>query len=171
MNAKQAKQAAQAWVDANLRQWPGLRAAHLVGGITTMPDDASFPTHKDVDVHLIFDEGSPALQPEGPFSGILAAHHGGVAIEAGIKSATEYGSPEAVLSNPEIAHHLTLDSVLYDPDGLLRALREPVRRDYPRRRWVLARVEHERNGLAGALALRPVVREAYGASGEVNILG
>lgn len=171
MNAKQAKQAARAWVHVNLSAWPGLCAAHLVGGVTTMPDETPFPAHKDVDLHLVFAEGSPALQPEGPFSGILAAHHGGVAIEAGIKSVAEYASPEAVLGNPEIAHHLTLDSVLYDPDGLLRALQDPVRRDYPRRRWVLARVEHERKGLAGALALRPVVREAYGASGEVNILG
>ena len=71
MDARQAKQTAKAWVEANVRGWPGLRAAHLVGGITSMPEEAPFPAHKDVDVHLVFDEGSPALQPTGPFQNIL----------------------------------------------------------------------------------------------------
>lgn len=102
---------------------------------------------------------------------MLEVPSGGVLIEAGLKSVAEYGSAAAVLGNPEIAHHLTLDSVLYDLDGLLRDLQEQVRRDYPRRRWVLARIEHERRGQAGALGLRPMAREWYGASGEAQVLG
>jgi DNA invertase Pin-like site-specific DNA recombinase len=47
VNVAQAKQAARAWVEAHVGQWPGLRAAHLVGGITTMPDDEPFPAEKD----------------------------------------------------------------------------------------------------------------------------
>ena len=171
MNAQQAKQTARNWVAANLDQWPGLRAAHLVGGITTMPDDAPFPASKDLDMHLVFADGSPALQPTGPFPTVVEVSHGGVSIEAGIKSAAEYASPEVVLANPEIAHHLTLDSLLYDPTDLLGDLQEPVKREYPRRRWVLARVEHERAGLASALGLLPMVRQTWGAAGELNILG
>lgn len=171
MNVREAKQTARTWVDANLREWPGLRAAHLVGGITTMPGDAPFPASKDVDVHLIFAEGSPALEGEGPFANIIEASFGGVSIEAGVKSDVEYESAAAVLANPEIAYHLTVDIVLYDPSGLLRDLQEEVRREYPRRRWVCARLDHERRGLAGALAMLPMVREKWGASGEVNILG
>jgi hypothetical protein len=171
MNAQQAKQTAKAWVEANLEVWPGLRAAHLVGGITTMPDDAPFPAHKDVDLHLIFEEGSPALRPAGPFPTILEVSHGGLSLEAGLKSVAEYRSAEAVLANPEIAHHLTLDCVLHDPDGLLRALQEEVRRGYPRRRWVDARIQHEREGLAGALGLRPMAAGRYGSSGEAQVLG
>ncbi len=67
MNVREAKQTARTWVDVNLREWPGLRAAHLVGGITTMPADAPFPAAKDVDLHLILDEGSPALRRMGGF--------------------------------------------------------------------------------------------------------
>jgi len=171
MNAKQAKHIARGWVETNLDQWPGLRAAHLVGGITSMADDAPFPASKDLDVHLVFDEGSPALQPTGPFQNMIEVSHGGISIEAGIKSAAEYASPEVVLANPEIAHHLMLDTLLYDPSGLLGDLQAPVRREYPRRRWVLARVEHERTGLAGALELLPMARQMSGAAGELNILG
>ena len=171
MDAAQAKRTARDWIEASLPQWPGVRGAHLVGGITSMPDDAPFPPHKDVDVHLVFAEGSPALDAAGPFLNVLEVVHGGLTIEAGVKSLAEYRSAEAVLANPEIAHHLTVDSLLYDPDGLLRDLQDEVRRGYPGRRWVLARLEHERNGLAGALALRPLAAAGWGASGEVNILG
>lgn len=171
MNAQQAKQTAKTWVETNLEGWPGLCAAHLVGGITTMPDDAPFPLYKDVDLHLIFDVGSPALVPAGPFPTILEVPYDGISLEAGLKSVAEYGCAEAVLANPEIAHHLTLDSVLHDPDGLLHGLQDEVRREYPRRCWVAARIQHEREGLAGALALRTMAAARYGPSGEAQVLG
>jgi hypothetical protein len=171
MNTRQARETARDWVAENLTKWPGLRAAHLTGGITTMPDDAPFPPHKDVDLHLIFDEGSPALTAGGPFQNIIETEFRGLMIEAGLKPVTLYARPEDVLSNPEIAHHLTRDSVLYDPDGLLRALEAPVRREFARSRWVRARVASEREGLCGALARTPEARSAWGASGEINLLG
>ncbi len=146
MNAHQAKLAARSWVEAQIGGWPGLRAAHFVGGITTMPDEAPFPAHKDVDLHLIFDEGSPAQDGDGPFGTLIEVAHGGVSIEAGVKSVAEYQSAEVVLANPEIAHHLTLDVVVDDRGGLLRELQPEVRREYRRRRWVSARIEHERRG-------------------------
>ncbi len=171
MNVTHVKRAAQEWVEAKLADWPGLRAAHLVGGITTMPDDASFPPYKDVDLHLIFDEGSPMLRTDGPFLNIIEVEHRGLLLEAGVKPVDDYRSAEAVLANPEFAHHLTVDSLLYDPTGLLRRLQEPVRHEFPRRQWVRARVEHERTGLQGALELQAMARAMWGAAGEVNILG
>jgi hypothetical protein len=171
MKTIEAKRLARGWVEANRRQWPGLRAAHLVGSITTMPEDAPFPGHKDVDLHLIFEPGSPMLVPAGPFAHLIEAEYAGLLIEAGLKSTEEYRSPDAVLANPEIAHHLTVDSVLHDPDGMLHALLGPVRAGYAKRRWVVARLEHERAGLAGALGRREAVRSFSGASGEANILG
>jgi hypothetical protein len=171
MNAGQAKQAAAAWVSENVNQWPGIAGAHLVGGITTMPDDAPFPSHKDVDVHLIFDAGSRMLEPTGPFANMLEVPYNGILIEAGIKPVSDYASAEEVLANPEIAHHLTVDSVLYDPKGWLRDLQEQVKVEYPRRRLVQARIDFERKGLAGAFALREMAKGLYGASGEVSVLG
>jgi hypothetical protein len=171
MNAKQAKQTATAWVEENIEQWLGLIGAHLVGGITTMPDDAPFPAYKDVDVHLIFTAGSPMLDAPGPFMNILEVPYGGISIEAGIKPVSEYASADAVLGNPEIAHHLTVQSVIYDPGGWLQDLQELVRLDYPRRRWVQARIDYERKGLEGTLALKEMAKGMYGASGEVSLLG
>ncbi len=158
MRTVEAKRAAKEWVAANAAGWPGLRAAHLVGGVASMADDAPFPADKDVDLHLVFAEGSPLLAWDGPF-------------EAGAKSIEAYRSAEAVLANPEMAHHLLGDGIVHDPLGLLAGLRTAVRSGYPRRRWVRARLDHERSGLAGAFALLPTAREAYGASGEVNLFG
>ena len=151
MNTRQVKQTVHEWVEANLEQWPGLRGAHLVGGITTMPDEALFPSSKDVDLHLIFEQSSPALAPTGPYLKLLEIPYQGLLLEAGIKSMKEYESAEIVLSNPEVADHLTVNSVLFDPGGWLRKLQATVKSEFPRRMWVLARLEYERNGLKSAL--------------------
>src|SRR5215204_5479445 len=119
MNVGYVKKTVKRWVANNVDRWPGLRAAHLVGGITAKPDDADFPVYKDVDMHLVFDEGSPALRHEGPYPHLLEVSYQGLAIESGLKSVDLYRSPETVLANPEIAYHLTVDSVLYDPSRLL----------------------------------------------------
>lgn len=172
MNTGQVKQVIKEWLTAQLPNYPGLVAAHFVGGITTTPDAAPFPSYKDVDVHLIVEEGSPALQHEGPFASSLELAVKDVMLEGGFKSVAEYQSLEAVLSNPEIAHHLTLaSSILYDPTGLLQRLHEQVAREYARRRWVMARLEHERRGIAWALGLIPIARSVGGGLGEVQILG
>lgn len=171
MDAGSAKRLAGAWVTAHLPEWPGLRAAHLVGGLAATPDDAPFPAYKDVDIHLIFAEDSPALESAGPFPHLIETAHAGLLIEAGVKSEREYASPEAVLGNPEIAHHLTVASALYDPHGLLADLAGPVRRDYRRRRWVRARVAFEGAGLVGALAMLPTARAAGGLAGTFLLLG
>lgn len=171
MDVGSAKAIAREWVEANRQDWPDLRAAHLVGGITTMPDDAPFPATKDVDVYLIFADGSPELRAEGPFLNIIAAGYGELLFEAGVKPVADYASPEVVLANPEIAHHLTVESALYDPDGLLADLRGPVTRDYARRAWVQERVAHERRGFAGAVGMLETARGMYGASGEANLFG
>lgn len=171
MDAGMAKRLAGEWIAAQLTAWPGLQAAHLVGGLTTTPDEMPFPAYKDVDIHLIFAEGSPALQPTGPFMNIIETEYAGLVIEAGIKSAREYASAEAVLGNPEIAHHLTVASTLYDPRGLLANLAGPVRRDYRRRRWVRARVAFERAGLAGTLEQLPMAQAMGGFAGGLQLLG
>jgi hypothetical protein len=171
MNVGQAKAFAREWVEMNETRWPGLRAAHLVGGITSMPEDAPFPTTKDLDVHLIFAEDSPLLQARGLFADNVAELHEGLQIEAGIRSEAEYASPEAVLANPEVAFHLTTKCVLLDPDGFLARLQEPVRRDFALRTWVEARVEAERRGSDAIYGMMPMAREMAGGAGVVNIIG
>jgi hypothetical protein len=171
MNAGEAKAVASRWLESDRERWPELRAAHLVGGITTMADDAPFARHKDIDIHLILEAGSPLLRQMGPVPNLVEEVAEGLAIEAGPKPVDQYASPEAVLANPEIAHHLTVDSVLYDPAGLLAGLQPEVRRQYANRKWVEARVNHERDGFEGALALRAMAAAMLGPSAEINVLG
>jgi hypothetical protein len=171
MNAGKARTAARRWVEERKDAWPGLWAAHLAGGIVTMADDEPFPAHKDVDIVLIVDPESPALRSMGPIMPMVEEPFEGLAIEAGFKSADDYASPEAVLANPEIAHHLTVESALYDPAELLAGLIPEVRRRYPERKWVEARVNYERDGFEAALAMRPMAAQMLGATGEANLLG
>lgn len=166
------KHRARDWVLANLETWPDLVAAHLVGGITTMPEAIEYPAVKDVDIHLVFADDSPMLAPAGPWGTILGEEFKGILIEAGLKPVSEYASPEAVLANPEIAQHLLHESgILYDPDGLLAGLHLDVSAEFNRRQWVQARVDYERSGVSGAVGMLPFAREQFGASGELNILG
>jgi hypothetical protein len=172
MNVHQVKQLTGEWLALNLAQYPGLCGAHFVGSINTMPDEAYYPPYKDVDFHLIFEEGSPALENHGPFADLLETEYRGAILEGGYKPLSEYRTPEIVLTNPEIAHHLTLDSLIYDPARWLSGLQEPVRRDYARRRWVMARIEDERKRLDRLPEMRHYA-QAMDCSGweEVGILG
>ena len=172
MNVQQVKQITSEWLTLNLANYPGLCGAHFVGSITTMPDGAYFPSYKDVDLHLIFKEGSPILESHGPFANLLEIEYRGVILEGGYKPISEYQTPEMVLANPEITHHLTVDSLLYDPDGWLKGLQDPVRREYSRRKWVCARIEFERKGLEWWKGLRRFA-SATDSSGlaEFTLLG
>jgi hypothetical protein len=172
MNVHQVKQNTMEWLTLNLAQYPGLCGAHFVGSINTMPDEDYFPAYKDVDMHLIFQEGSPALENHGPFANLLETEFRGAILEGGYMPLSAYQTPEMVLANPEIAHHLTVDSLIYDPDGWLHSLQEPVRQEYARRRWVIDRVEYERKGLEQWQGLRQYA-QAMDKTGfsEFNLLG
>jgi hypothetical protein len=170
-DAGTARAAARTWLETNQARWPELRAAHFVGGIASLSDAAPFPPEKDIDLHLVFAEGSPALVPQGPFPPIVEEIAGAWPLEAGLKSVADYRSPEIVLANPEIAHHLTVDSILFDPERLLADLQGPVRAGYPHRRWVEARLAHERRTYDGAVGMRPMVVAQYGVGTDVLLLG
>ena len=159
MNVQRVKETMRTWVADNADRYPDLWAAHLVGSITTMAEEMPFPDDKDVDLHLIFAPDSPALAHHGSFSNNLEFLHQGLMVEGGLKAMTEYRDAEAVLANPEIAHHLLADSILYDPQGRLAAMQPQVKSEYHRRGWVQARVAHERRGWEQVAALYKTVPE------------
>ena len=157
------------WVAQQARSMPDLRAAHLTGGITALAEIDLFPAEKDVDVHLIFPEQSAILQvADMP---LLEAQFAGLAIEAGLKPLTWYRSPQAVLGNPEIAYHLTRDTILYDPAGHLLALHPEVRRRYAEPQFVQERIAWERRGQEGAFALYEQLEQTAGPVASLNIMG
>jgi hypothetical protein len=171
MNVMETRQVARNWVEQNATTLPGFRAAHLVGGITAMDADLPFPTAKDVDLHLIFEDGSPILEGHPPLPNILEVAVDGVALEMGIKPVSDYATPEIVLANPELAFHFTVDSSLFDPDGWLDGICREVMPRYADREWVDRRMEHERRGFEGVYQLRPLANQLLGPSGELSMLG
>ena len=171
MNVLEAKGIARDWVATHAGEWPGFRAAHLVGGITAMTDDAVFPVEKDIDLHLIFDDDSPMVQQQGPIPNIMEAQVAGLAIEAGLKPVSAYASPASILGNPELAFHFTVESSIYDPDGWLSGLSREVIPQYADREWVDARMRHEMTGQERAFGLRLLAHELLGASGELSMMG
>jgi hypothetical protein len=158
-------------VQENLAGLPGLRAAHLVGSAAALPDEADLPWYKDIDLHLIFDPEVPAVALRDRFLPVIEAKYKGLMIEAGLKPVSDYASAQVVLANPEIADHLRIDSSIYDPSGLLEALREPVREEFARRRWVRARCEYERGMMRGPLGMLGGAEAAFGPGAPVQIAG
>lgn len=168
-SVREVKSLVRDWVAQQAQRWPDLRAAHLTGGITAMADDDLFPAEKDVDLHLIFPERSAILHAGG--MPLLEAQYAGLAIEAGLKPMTWYRSPQAVLGNPEIAYHLTRDTILFDPAGHLLALQPEVRRRYAEPDLVLERIAWERRGQEGALALYEQLEQTAGPTVALNLMG
>ena len=168
-SVREVKSLVREWVAQQAVQWPDLRAAHLTGGITTLDDDDLFPVEKDVDLHLIFPDQSACLHTDA--MPLLETPYAGLAIEAGLKPMTWYRSPQAVLGNPEIAYHLTRDTILFDPAGHLLGLQPDVRRDYADPGFVHERISWERRGQEGAFRLYEQMAETSGPAAALNIMG
>lgn len=168
-SVREVKSLVRDWVAQQASRMPDLRAAHLTGGITTLEDDDLFPAEKDVDLLLIFPDQSAHLQTDA--MPLLETQYAGLAIEAGLKPMTWYRSPSAVLGNPEIAYHLTRDTVLHDPAGHLLMLQPEVRRRYAEPGFVQERIAWERRGQEGAFRLYEHVEQIAGGVAGLNILG
>lgn len=138
---------AREWVELHGRHLPGVRAAHIMGALTSLPSEAPFPSYRDVDIALVTDEGTQPVERN------LDVAYRGLIIECGLLGVDEYRDPELLLANPGIGPHLLADSVLWDPGGLLAAVQPAVRRGWRRRRWIRARCEVEKRDVLRELAL------------------
>jgi hypothetical protein len=147
MQASQVIELAREWVNSNASQMPGFCGAHLMGGINYAPKEAPFAPFKDVDMNIVF-QGSPEFE-------VHDLSYKGLILEYGSISEDAYRSADAVLANPELASNLAVNSILADPTGRLAALQVLVAQEYPRRQWVRARCEVEKQVILSSLeALR-----------------
>jgi hypothetical protein len=137
MNVGQVIELAREWVETEGSQTPGFCGAHLMGALNHAPRDAPFPAYKDVDLNLVV-EGAPGGEPHEIF-------FKGLILEYGVLDVKRYRSPATVLSDPELASNLAVDSILSDPKGTLAALQSVVAREYAQRRWVQARCASAKN--------------------------
>jgi len=122
----------------------GFRAAHLMGGILTLPHDAPFPAYRDVDLNIVCDGVEETTTHDDTYNGLI--------VEYSLISVDKYRTPEDVLANPELAANLARDSILADPHGLLGPLQQVVASQYAERRWVAARVGYEQQMVLRILA-------------------
>ncbi len=143
MNVGETIAIAREWIELHGRHLPGCQAIHLMGSLPGLPYDAPFSAHSDVDISIVTDGETKSGEHN------LETEYRGLIIECGFRSRDEYRSAETLLANPELGPHMAIDSIVYDPEGLLGAVQPIVAREYRRRRWVLARCEYEkRNALA-----------------------
>jgi hypothetical protein len=148
MRVRDAKAAAHQWVLAEGSQMPGFWGAFLSGSITTMPEDAAFPTSSDVDVKVVVDLPTfPADAEKIRFQDVL--------LDVSYDASAAYRSPEAVLGTYYTAVHFIRPCIVLDPTGQLRAIQPLVAREYARRQWVRARCEHARSQLEAFLVRDP----------------
>ncbi len=136
MNVGQVIALVQEWVDVHGSQTPGFCGAHLVGGILSMPKESVFPPYLDVDFKLVLHSTQEVEPHDIAYKGLIL-EYGTIGIE-------HYCSAEAVLSNPELASNLAVDSILSDPAGLLKPLHAVVKQEYAKRTWVKARCTYEK---------------------------
>ena len=142
MNVGQIIECATGWVELYGRHTPGFCGAHLMGGITTLPKDAEFPTYRDVDVNIVLHGLDQRKIQDFAYKGLI--------MECGLFSREEYRSLADVLASPELAPNLVVDSLLADPIGMLAALHHAVAQEYSRREWVSARCAYMKKSVVQA---------------------
>jgi hypothetical protein len=132
MNVGQIMKIAREWVDSDGSKTPGFGGAYLYGGISMVPETAEFASYRDVDLRILL-EGQDTSGMHGrilPYRGVL--------LELTFGDLARATSPEFALSRIG-AYQLAAGRILSDPTGLLRGAHETMKREYPRRKWVVAR--------------------------------
>ncbi|MDQ5825260.1 MAG: hypothetical protein M3441_13790 [Chloroflexota bacterium] len=132
------------WVDLHARHMPHFAGAYLWAGITALPADAPFPLYRDVDVVVVFTEGTQDDTQEVFYRGIM--------LEVIAKKLEAHRDVEAVLADPSHGPNMATTQVLADPTGVLVPLQQAVAAQYGRRRWIRARCEAEKAAAEQQLA-------------------
>jgi len=127
-----------------------------MGGLTYTLKEALFADFRDIDLNIVV-QGAPGYE-------VRDLLYQGRILEYGTVSTDRYRSPEVVLSDIELASNLAADSILADPLGMLAELRRTVAKEYPRRKWVVARCDQLKNSASQSVA------ELSGASSAVAAL-
>jgi hypothetical protein len=129
MNAGEARNAAQHWINAEAAPVPGFHGAFLHGSIVGLPPDTELPPTSDVDIIAVFDTPEPAVR-SGKFL------YQNCLLEVTPLPAVLFATPEAVLENYPLAGSLRAPGILADPTGHLQSLHEGVAREFAKRFWV-----------------------------------
>lgn len=137
------------WVDTYGKQSEGFCGAHFLGSINKMGRNDEFPLNTDVDISVLIDKRENTERPDLPYEGLLQnndeLYYKKLLLEIVYIKSEMYSSHGSVLSNPTLAHELTPESIISDPEGRLNKLSKAVIKEFNRREWVIARCEAQKN--------------------------
>jgi hypothetical protein len=138
MLVDEAKRVARQWVEAEASKMPGFVGAFIFGSVNWMSDDQPFPLTSDLDVRVVLDTDEPP-------NTFTKFSHDTALLEISFCPLERIKSPEAVLADYPSAAHFTRPCILADPTGHLGRIQAVVAEEFPRRKWVEARVEAVRH--------------------------
>lgn len=127
---------AREWVASEAEATPGFVGAYLIGSSASLPLDAPFAPHWDVDIGIILED---LAEPTN-----RSVHYKGAILECSYRPRADYATPETVLANHMLAHNIASGRTLADPTGMLKELQAAVASAFAEQRWVTARCEGEK---------------------------
>ncbi|MFO7698510.1 MAG: hypothetical protein R6X16_15350 [Anaerolineae bacterium] len=132
MRVREAKRAAEAWVERVGSGQPGFLGAYFAGSIVGMGDDDDLAPSSDVDIVVV---------TAGAVDGLQHGKHlyRGVLLEPTTLSWGLLSSPETVLSSYHLAGSFRVDTIIADPTGRLSDLQRVVAAGFAKRSWVRRR--------------------------------
>ena len=144
---------------------PGFCAAYTAGSTNWMPDDAVLPAGSDLDIMVV----TAGVDLAGTRRKFI---RGGVLFEVSYLANDLFASPERVLRDYHLAPSLHTAKTVFDPEGRLDAVRDALRCEYEKPRWVRARCEAARDKVLKALepANDPVLSCLFAAGITTHIL-
>ena len=146
MLVKEAKAAAQQWVETQASEMPDFAGAYICGSVNWMNDDDVMPSTSDFDIRVVLNSDTvPHTFNKFLFDDVL--------LEVSYVSFGEVNTPEAVLSNYHTAGHFTRACILGDPENHLAEIQKVVKKAFARRKWVQARVDHAKSWQVDSLGL------------------
>ena len=141
MTVKEAKVAAREWVEKELLNAPNFIGAFFTGSINVKDGTEELVAYTDVDVWPVYDCDWNELNPR-----LIRLPYKGILIELYRTPLNQYQNAEQVLSDYRVACHLALpQSIVSDPTGHFSKIQKAVEKDYPKKEWVLKRIENAKS--------------------------
>ncbi|MDN4526164.1 hypothetical protein [Fictibacillus fluitans] len=142
---------------AESNEW--VLGAYFSGSTIEKSDDEELPVGSDVDIVLVISLQDPPMKL-GKFV------YRGTLLEVTYLSQGELSSPEKVLSSYHLAGSFRVDTIIYDPDSVLKHLHQVVSAQFAQKRWVLKRCgdagKRVGNGLASIRSEAPLHEQVMG---------
>jgi hypothetical protein len=135
MKVSQAKQIARQWALEQVAASPAIQYVFLAGSVNHLKDSDMLPSESDVDIYLVVDDDQlpEATQRKFEYHGIL--------LEPSYHPKSAFSSPSRVLENFIYAFHLSVPSVVYDPNSKLTSIQKEVEAGYADLHWVELRCQ------------------------------